>query len=454
MTPRSPLSTNGLVFLALLVLTGSFFCLPSTVTAIGGDTGYFEITSDPSGGIVYFDGAYLGPTPVTYTVFVTGTPSHTIRVTKPGYNDWQQNYQGNPAAGETIAVNADLVFIPVTQQTTLIGGGKGYYYITSYPSGGSVNFDGDYKGTTPVTVEVASQGTPGHTVSISLQGYETWSTSLAGNPASGQTIPVTAYLTAIQSYGSIAVTSDPSGATAVLDGGSSQITPCTFTGVSPGSHTISVSKGGYTSISRTVTVSGGSTTQVAVTLTKVAQETGTIYVVSTPQGANAYVDGVYYGITPALANGLDPGNHQVRISLSGFQDWIGTVFVTSGATTTVTQTLRVGTTTPTQAPTQSPATGSVMVSSTPSSAQVFMDNVYQGISPLTIASVQPGTHSFLIKQTGYADWQVSEPVQSGQTTQIAATLSPLPTPTEGAMPSTLVLLAVGLLFFGLLSRRK
>lgn len=454
MTPSSPLSTNGLVFLVLLVLAGSFFCLPSTVTAIGGDTGYFEITSDPTGGTVYFDGEYQGTTPLTVPVFVTGTPSHTIRVTKAGYNDWQQNYQGNPGAGETIPVNADLVFIPVTQQTTLIGGGRGYYYITSYPSGGSVYFDGDFKGTTPVTVEVASQGTPGHTVSISLQGYETWSMSLSGNPGSGQTIPVTAYLTAIQSYGNIAVTSDPSGATAILDGGSSQITPCTFTRVSPGSHTVSVSKSGYTSMSRMATVNGGSTTQVAFTLSKVPQTTGTIYVVSTPQGANAYVDGVFYGITPALATGLEPGNHQVRISLSGFQDWIGTVFVTSGATTTVTQTLHTGTTAPTPSPTQSPATGSVMVSSTPSGAEVFMDNVYEGISPLTIASVQPGTHTFLIKQAGYADWQVSEPVQSGQTSQIAATLSPLPTPTEGAMPSALVILAVGLLCFGLLSRRK
>jgi hypothetical protein len=451
MTIRSQLITGSLV---VLVLACSLSCIACTAAEIGGDTGYFEITSDPSGGAVYFDGSYKGTTPVTFTVLVTGNPSHTIRVTKSGYNDWQENYQGNPAAGETIPVHANLVFIPVTQQTTLIGGGKGYYSISSLPSGGSVYFDGSYKGTTPVTIEVASQGTPGHTVSISLSGYETWSTSLSGNPASGQTIPVTAYLTAIQSYGSISVASDPSGATAVLDGGPSQTTPCTFTGVSPGSHTIYVSKSGYTGISKTVTVNGGTTTQVSVTLNKVAPDTGTIYVVSTPQGANAYVDGVYYGITPALASGLTPGNHQVRISLSGFQEWIGTVYVPSGATVTVTQTLRVGTPTPTQSPTQSSGTGSVAVSSNPSGAQVFMDNLYQGITPLTISSVQPGTHSFLIKQAGYADWQVSEPVQSGQTVQIAATLSPLPTPTEGAMPSSLVLIAVGLLAFAMLLRRK
>jgi hypothetical protein len=199
-----------------------------------------------------------------------------------------------------------------------------------------------------------------------------------------------------------------------------------------------------------VTVNGGSTTQVSVTLNQVAPDTGSIYVVSTPQGANAYVDGVYYGITPALATGLSPGNHQVRISLSGFQDWTGSVYVTSGTTTTVTETLHV----PTATPTQSPGTGSVSVSSNPSGAQVFMDNIYEGITPLTIPSVQAGTHTFLIKQAGYADWQVAEPVQSGQTTQIDATLSPVSTPTQGAMPVTLALMAVGLLGFAIIKKRK
>ena len=140
----------------------------------------------------------------------------------------------------------------------------------------------------------------------------------------------------------------------------------------------------------------------------------------------------------------------MRISLSGFQEWTGTVNVEGGSTKTVSQTLPIGTSTQTQ----TAGTGSVSISSNPPGAQVYIDNAYVGITPVNISSVQAGTRAFLIKQAGYADWQVSEPVHSGQTTQIAATLSALPTPTEGAMPSTLVLMAVGLLAFALLSRRK
>ena len=449
MTIRSQFSAGSLV---LLILGCSLFCFAAMAdeAVVGGETGYFEITSEPSGGAVTFDGSYKGTTPVTFPVYVTGNPSHTITVTKSGYNDWEQAYQGNPASGQTIPINAQLVYIPVTQVTTPIGGGKGYYSISSVPSGGSVYFDNVYKGTTPVTVEVASTGTPGHKVSISLSGYDTWTTSLPGNPAEGQTIPVTAYLTPVQNYGSIVVYSNPSGATAVVDGGSSQITPCTFSNLFAGSHTVYVSKSGYSSVSRTVAVSAGSTTQVSVTLSAIAQDTGSIYMVSTPQGANAYVDGTYFGITPALATGLTAGNHEVKISLAGFQDWVGNVNVVAGATTTVTQTLHVGTVTPTPTPTGT--TGSVAVSSTPAGAQVYIDNAYEGITPVTISSVPAGSHTVLIKEEGYADWQIAEEVKSGQTTQISATLSPLSTPTEGGLPA--VLAVIGLLALFVAAKRR
>ena len=140
MTIRSQISAGSLV---LLILGCSLLCIAvmADEPALGGDTGYFESTSEPSGGAVTFDGSYKGTTPVTFPVYVTGSPTHTIKVTKSGYNDWEQTYQGNPASGQTITVNAQLVYIPGTPVPTPIGGGKGYYSINSVPSGGNVYFD-------------------------------------------------------------------------------------------------------------------------------------------------------------------------------------------------------------------------------------------------------------------------------------------------------------------------
>lgn len=422
----------------ILLLTGTGLA----AAQIGGGTGYFEITSDPSGASVYFDGSYRGTSPVTVSVSSTGTPSHTIRVTKSGYEDWYQDYDGNPFQGETVHIYASM--------TPIVGAGKGWYSISSYPSGATVYFDGSYRGTTPLTVEVSSTGTPGHTISLSLSGYQTWTQTYSGNPGDGQTIYVTANLQPVQNYGSITVNSVPSGATVTLDGSSSQITPATFYNVATGSHSLHVTLSGYQPWSRTVTVSAGQNTPVTASLTQVPPNTGSIYMVTTPQGASAYVDGVYYGITPALATGLAAGSHQVRLSLAGFQEWIGNVNVVGGSTTTVTQTLHVATPTPTHAP----GTGSIAVSSNPSGAQVFLDNVYAGITPLTISPVTAGSHSLLIKQPGYADWQATETVQSGRVTQVDATLSPAPTPTPAgtAIPGLLAIL--GLIALVLIAGRR
>jgi hypothetical protein len=173
--------------------------------------------------------------------------------------------------------------------------------------------------------------------------------------------------------------------------------------------------------------------------------------VSNPQGAAAYVDGTYYGLTPALAPGLNAGTHQVRFSLAGFQDYLGFVTVVGGQTTTVTQTLVVAPTgTPT--PTPVPGTGTIAVTSVPGGAQVFLDSAYVGISPLTIPSVQPGSHVVTITQTGYQNYAVTVTVQSDQIAQVSGTLTPVTTPTKGGLPAVVAIL--GLLAVVVLARRK
>ncbi|MCQ8894425.1 MAG: PEGA domain-containing protein [Methanolinea sp.] len=435
-------NARSLTFFLVLVLFLAL-CITQAAAQIGGGTGYFEITSFPSGASVYFDGTYQGTTPVTVPVSVTGTPTHTIRVTKSGYMEWTQTYDGNPFEGETIHISATLQPVP--------GGDKGYYSIYSSPSGASVYFDGSYKGTTPLTVTVSTTGTPGHTIRLVLSGYQEWSSYQPGNPGEGETLYVTATLQPVQTYGSITVTSSPSGATAILDGAQTQSTPCTFNNVLPGTHTIQVSKSGYQLWSTTTTVSAGLNTQVYASLSPIQPATGSIYVSSVPTGASVYVDGTYYGPAPQLASGLSPGYHQVRISLSGFQDWIGSVLVESGATTRVTQTLSVGPT-----PTPVPGTGSVSIHSTPAGADVYLDNVYMGITPLTLPSVTPGTHTVLLTLQGYSNWEATIAVQRDLQTPVEATLSasPTPLPTKAGLSGPLAVLGIGILALFFLGRRR
>jgi len=341
----------------------------------------------------------------------------------------------------------------VSAEDGLIGGDTGQFYITSSPSGAQVYFDGSYKGTTsnsPIIVEVSSTGAPGHTIRLTRSGYQEWNQYYSGNPSDGQYVYVSASLTPVQNYGSISVTSSPSGATAILDGSNSQITPCTFHNVVQGTHTVQVTKSGYSTWSTTTSVTAGLNTQVYASLSVITPNTGSIYVTSLPTGASVYVDGTYYGVAPALASGLTPGYHQVRISLSGFQDWVGSVNVQSDVTTKVSQTLSVG---PTQ--TSIPGTGSISVNSNPAGADVYLDNGYVGISPLTIPSVTAGSHVILLTHPGYANWQATVDVQQGATASVDATLFPAPTgaPTKAPLPASVAVLSLGLVAVAFLVRK-
>jgi hypothetical protein len=382
---------------------------------IGGETGYYYISSAPSGASVYFDGSFEGTTPITVEVSSTGTPGHTLALTLSGYQTYTQSIPGNPSDGQTISISATL--------TPIIGSGKGYYHVSSTPSNADVYLDGTYKGTTPVTLEVSSTGTPGHTINVYKSGYQSFSQYYAGNPQDGQTVYVYASLTPVQSYGSVYVTSSPSGATATLDDSRTGTTPYTFTSVPVGTHTIRIALSGYETYTGTVSVTAGSAPTVRVTLPQITG-TGSLYVTSSPVGAQVYVDGVYRGSSPTTVGSLSQGTHTVLLSLSGYQDSTRTVSINTGLTTAISANL-------VKIP-PSTTYGTLSISSSPSAAETYVDNVFRGYSPLTLTDITPGSHAITFRLAGYQDWMGTVQVNGGQTTTMQGTLSPVPT----AAPTT------------------
>jgi hypothetical protein len=399
----------------------------SVMNPIGGAVGYYDISSTPSGAAASVDGTSVGTTPTTATLYVTGSPGHTVTVNKAGYELWSQYYAGNPAEGQHIAVNAVLVPIPTPTPTPPSPGSeKGYYSVTSSPSGGSVTFDGTNYGLTPVTISVSATGTPGHTITVSMPGYQTWSQYYSGNPAAGQTINVIANLNPITVPGTITVSSNPSGASAVLDSGYDQLTtPGTFYSVSPGWHTVQVSKSGYQPYSTSVQVTSGGTSNVYATLTP-TQQTGSISISSNPVGASIYVDTIYQGETNQIVGSLAVGPHAVLLKKSGYKDYSQTVQVNSAQITYMTVTL-----------TQlvNPTTGDLDVSSTPPGASVYLNGAYQGETPVSvplyITALAPGSYSVVLKKSGYQDYSTTARIVAGATAQVSAVLQP-----SGTTPTT------------------
>ncbi len=90
----------------------------------------------------------------------------------------------------------------------------------------------------------------------------------------------------------------------------------------------------------TTNVSGTTMTTGIPTATPVTQvSTGNIIVASSPLGASIIIDGMYYGTTLGNITGLPAGNHIVRLSMSGYYDYEGTLYVVPGQVTHVFGTL-------------------------------------------------------------------------------------------------------------------
>jgi hypothetical protein len=102
----------------------------------------------------------------------------------------------------------------------------------------------------------------------------------------------------------------------------------------------------------------------------------------------------------------------------------------------ITLILITGCTTP--VPTDTPAviqtTGSVEVSSTPSGAEVYLDNVYKGTTPVTIIEQPPGSHILELRLRDYQPWSKSIQIVEGTKIYFDTALAPVPVVTS--LPAT------------------
>ena len=143
---------------------------------------------------------------------------------------------------------------------------------------------------------------------------------------------------------------------------------------------------------------------------------GSLYVSTNPTAANLYVDNALKGTTPRTVYGLQAGNHSVRLTKSGYNDYATSVYIMIGQTTTLTVTL-----TPTS--NQTNQTGSLYATSTPTAASLYVDNVLKGTTPRTVSELSIGLHTARFTKTGYQDYTAPFTIIAGQTTNLHATLN-------------------------------
>ena len=145
-------------------------------------------------------------------------------------------------------------------------------------------------------------------------------------------------------YGSIKLTSSPSGATIWIDGrNTKKTTPDIIEDIAVGNHKVVLKLAGYEDANRTVSVKRNGRSELSCNLSKVAMNgqvnsssptkvsIGSITVTSTPSDAEIWIDGTnLQKNTPVTIENLTAGTHTVEVKKSGYQENKNKVTVVEG----------------------------------------------------------------------------------------------------------------------------
>ena len=427
------------------IVFGLYLTFIPAAGAIGGDQGWIEIRCNVDGARVSFDGQEKGVTSggsLTVPVYSTGAPYHSFTVEKGGYTPFSGELL-MPAAGETKTLYATLNPVP----TPVPPVNYGSIYVESSPSGAAIYFNGNYRGTAPLTISEVWPGS--YSVQAELNGYRTFTATTTVSP--GTRSMVYCSLSPLDTSGTLYILSDPANSKVVLDGMYRGTTPLTLKNLASGIHILELDHAGYYDWKSTVDVPAGGTKTVSGSLNPIpVSTTGWVYVSSSPGGASVTLDGSNFGQTPVSGslklNTIGVGDHSVTLTLAGYQPYTTNVNVNANTVSEVSALLQtVG---------PKPGNGELSVSSTPAGANVFVDNNFVGITPLTLKDVPAGSHGVMVRLTGYQDYSITIPVNTGATSTVVAGMSSA-VPTTPQKSGAVHLMACGaLIVIVFFSRRK
>jgi hypothetical protein len=280
-----------------------------------------------------------------------------------------------------------------------------------------------------------------------MTGYRTYTTTVS--VSSDMRSSVSCSLTPMNTAGALYIISSPADASVTLDGLYKGKTPITLSNLAADTHILQLDSPGYYDWKSSVEVPSGGTKTISATLNPMpGSTTGWIYVSSSPGGASVTLDGNSAGQTPASGslklNTVSVGDHTVALALSGYRSYSSRTSVSSNTVTEVSAVLVPEGT--------SSGKGAMSVSSNPSGSNIFVDNNFVGISPLTTDEITAGNHLVTFKMDGYEDYSTDALVNAGTTSSVSAALLPVtPAPKSPLLPLT-ALAALGI--FGLLVLRK
>jgi hypothetical protein len=282
---------------------------------------------------------------VSYTVYAASGTAFSA------YNDLQfVTDLENPVWTYSIAVNGAKSTRPVTGDHTVTING----FELEYPNQDEVIVYVLLHGTIPTGTALGVNKTLVKIQELDARGYSIASSAVIINYLIGEPTPAPT-----PAYGSIEVTSSPSGADIYIDNVYKGLSPAVFDTVPNGNHVVLVKLDGYQGLTKSVTViANNQTVHAALYQEKTATTTisspgqtpiagtespipvasaltpgyGSLSITTAPAGALVYVDGMMMGVTPTTIPMLTAGPHSITLIMDGYQDLKTTITINDGTT--------------------------------------------------------------------------------------------------------------------------
>jgi hypothetical protein len=162
--------------------------------------------------------------------------------------------------------------------------------------------------------------------------YSTISVSLSVPSLTAGTSGGSGQSSELPQVGSMNFNAIPAGTSVVVNNVYKGMTPLNISGLNQGTYNVTLSHFGYAQLSMPVTVQAGSVSEVNATLVAL---TGSLFVNTTPVGAQLTLDGFPAGISPATLPNITQGSHLLNVSKEGFITQSIPVLVTTNQTTSV-----------------------------------------------------------------------------------------------------------------------
>lgn len=351
-----------------------------------------------SGAQLFVDGAPAGTVPMRAEV---PQGRHLVEVKKAGFKDYREPVE--LAEGETRTLVIDL-----TAEAK-----KGAILVTADVAGADVFVDGQRRDAAPALISDLTEGA--HTIEVRKDPMQPWKQVV--NVVGNQQVKVEAKLAPAPETqkGSVRVVSSTVGAEVFVDGEPKGPVNQEIKDLRPGQHIIEVRKEGFAPQVVEVQVVPGEQRLARVDLVPAAAvpKNASLRVVTPVPDAEVFIDGASVGKAPIERNDLQPGKHFVVVRRQGYADFKREVNLDPAQPTVLTAELS--------------ASGSLKILSNIAGADVYIDGVVVGKTPLQLDTISSGEHLVEIKKTGYVPARQPFRVDGGEAKILSAELAPIST---------------------------